>query len=98
MYSNLEFFNKLKEYAKSILGLKNVTVGELRTFIPSETCSADWNKSINAKIGLDETCDESEIPVQELVDENGPIKGISTEGIVNKRFHGSYTITIVNMS
>ena len=48
MYSNLEFFEKLKKYAENNLGLKNVTVGESRTFISGKTCSADWNKGVNA--------------------------------------------------
>ena len=68
LYSNLEFFDKLKEYAINILGLKNITVGEPRISISGETCSTNWNKSINAKIGSDETCDESDF-AWELVDE-----------------------------
>ena len=68
MYSNLEFFDKLTEYTENILRLKNVTVGEPRISIPGKTCSANWNKSVNAKTGLDEIHDESEIQIQELVD------------------------------
>ena len=53
MYSNLEFFDKLKQYFKNNLGLKNVTVGEPRTFISGESYLAGWNMSVNAKIGSD---------------------------------------------
>ena len=56
MYSNLEFFDKLKQYFKNNLGLKNVTVWEPRTFISGESYPADWNMSVNAKIGLDPIC------------------------------------------
>ena len=33
MYSNLEFFNKLKRHAEENLGLKNVTVGEPNLYL-----------------------------------------------------------------
>ena len=96
MYLNLEFFDKLKLYFKNNLGLKNVTVGEPRTFISGKSYPADWNMSINAKIGSDGTCDESD-SAWESVDEKEPKKRIRLEGTVNKRFRGSCIIAVVDV-
>ena len=89
---------KLKKYAKNNLGLKNVTVGEPRTFISGETCSADWNKGINAKVGLDEDRDGFKTSIWQLFNEDEPIekKEIGLNWIADRRFRGTCTITIVN--
>ena len=57
MYSNLEFFNKLKRYAEENLGLKDVIIGEPKTFISNRSKPEGWVAVFNTKAGLNETRD-----------------------------------------
>ena len=99
MYSNLEFFDKLKKYAKNVLGLKNVTIVEPIIFISGESDPADWDKGINAKVGLDEDRDGLRTSIWESFSEDEPVekKEIGLNWIADRRFHGTCTIAIVDV-
>ena len=98
MYSNLEFFNKLKQSFENDLGLKNVTVGEPRIFIPRKSYPAD-RKGINTKVGLDKDQDEFKTSILQSFNEDEPIekKEIGLNWIADRRFRGTCTIAIVDV-
>ena len=99
MYSNLEFFNKLKKYAKNVLGLKNVTIGEPRIVISGESDPADWDEGVNAKVGFDEDRDGFKTSIWQSFNEDESIekKEIGLNWIVDRRFRGTCTIAIVDV-
>ena len=99
MYSNLEFFNKLEEHAEHVLGLKNVTIGEPRIFISGESDSADWDEGVNAKVGLDKDWDGFRTSILQSFNEDELIekKEIGLNWIADRRFHGTCTITIIDV-